>query len=130
MSGRFLRYHLPPLLWAAALFAASSFPGDELPPIVGRVWDKLLHAAAFGIFALLIDRSLRHQSRWPSLRSRSIPVAILLATLYGVTDELHQMLVPGRYVSVLDVVADAVGAALALLPALVRRRVASPPRNR
>lgn len=130
MSGRFLRYHLPPLLWAAALFAASSIPSNELPPIVGRFWDKLLHAAAFGIFALLIDRSLRHQDRWPSLRSRSIPVAILLATFYGVTDELHQMLVPGRFSSVLDVVADAVGAALALLPVLVLRRVASPPRNR
>jgi VanZ family protein len=130
MSGRFLRYHLPPLLWAAALFAASSIPSDELPPLVGRVWDKLLHAAAFGIFALLIERSLRHQDRSLFLRSRSVAAAILLATLYGVTDELHQMLVPGRFSSVLDVVADAAGAALALLPVLIRRRVASPPRNR
>jgi len=60
MSGRFLRYHLPPLLWAAALFVASSIPSDELPPLVGRVWDKLLHAVAFGFLALLVERSLRH----------------------------------------------------------------------
>ena len=35
---------------------------------------------------------------------------VLLATLFGVTDEIHQYFVPGRQADVFDVVADAVGA--------------------
>ena len=42
-----------------------------------------------------------------------VGLAVLLATLYGVTDEGHQWFVPGRTAEVADLVADAVGAAVA-----------------
>jgi VanZ family protein len=127
---RFLRYHLPAILWATALFGGSSLSGDELPAVTTYFWDKFLHAAAFGILALLVERSFHHQDRFPRLRRNSIAAACLCPVLYGVTDEYHQMFVPGRDTTAADVVADGVGALLALLPALLRRRVASPAGNR
>ncbi len=42
----------------------------------------------------------------------------MTATLYAVTDELHQAFVPGRTPSVGDWVADAMGAALGAVVAL------------
>jgi len=37
--------------------------------------------------------------------------AIVISSLYGVTDEYHQVFVPGRTFDVLDMAADAFGAA-------------------
>jgi len=37
---------------------------------------------------------------------------VVFSVLYGVSDEIHQIYVPGRTPDSLDVVADAVGAAL------------------
>ncbi len=63
--------------------------------------DKLLHARAFGILALLLTLASGH----PLL-------ALVLASAYGVSDELHQVAVPGRSASGLDWLADTVGAGL------------------
>jgi VanZ family protein len=38
--------------------------------------------------------------------------AIVLATLYGATDEFHQLFVPGRSADRYDVLADCVGATM------------------
>jgi VanZ family protein len=37
-------------------------------------------------------------------------LSVLLSSLYGVTDELHQAFVPGRVASIGDLVADSIGA--------------------
>jgi hypothetical protein len=40
---------------------------------------------------------------------------IILVTAYGITDEYHQLLVPGRYASGWDILADSLGGFLAAL---------------
>ncbi|NJN14405.1 MAG: VanZ family protein [Planctomycetes bacterium] len=45
-----------------------------------------------------------------------------IAALYGVSDELHQLYVPGRFASVTDVLLDVAGALLALFWSLRRPR--------
>ena len=52
-------------------------------------------------------------ARWRGVKVRAAALAVLLATLYGVTDEAHQWFVPGRTAEVTDLVADALGAAVA-----------------
>ena len=103
-----LRY-LPALVWAASIFGLSSqsrLPGvPSLPGI-----DKVLHAGAYGLLAAML--------LWAQPRPR---LALLLAVLYGISDELHQATVPGRNADVLDAVADAAGA-LMVVALWLRRR--------
>jgi VanZ family protein len=93
--------------YMAALFTASSGPGVDLPP--GQNWDKVLHAGAFGVLALLATWALA-RGRTHAATSRMLLAACLITVLYGVTDEYHQSFVPGRDASVYDLLADALGA--------------------
>ena len=44
-----------------------------------------------------------------------IILAILLAILYGISDEIHQLFVPNRHFSILDILIDSLGILLASL---------------
>jgi len=73
--------------------------------------DKFFHTTAYGILASISWLMFR---QWPFFE-RPWLWAWLYTTGYGVSDEWHQYYVPGRYVDVWDVVADAFGAALFVL---------------
>jgi VanZ family protein len=96
--------------YAAVLTYVSGQAGA--PAIFDYIWDKALHAAAYAGFALLLIVALHDGLR--SLRLPRALAAAAVATAYGALEEVHQMLVPGRYPSFRDIVADAVGAALAV----------------
>ena len=95
---------LPPLAWAGGIFLASSFTSDELAKTGIELWDKAVH---FGIYfvlgALLLVPTLR-----PLL-------ALLLASLFGASDEFHQQFTEGRVMSAGDLGADVLGAAAGVL---------------
>ena len=55
-----------------------------------------------------------------ALTARVAVAAAVVSTVYGVTDELHQSLVPTRQSDALDVLADAIGASVAAGALLVR----------
>ena len=98
------------VLYAAGIFAVSSIPGDDLPPL--GTSDKLLHAFVFGGLAVLICRVLRLQN--PTWSRQAVVVLGVLATIaYGCFDEGRQSFVSGRRAEWSDVVADGVGALLA-----------------
>lgn len=67
--------------------------------------DKLAHLLKFGLLASLIYFALRKSD----VSSHPIFIPFLIASLYGVSDEIHQYFVPGREAEVLDAVANAVG---------------------
>ena len=50
-----------------------------------------------------------------SWRQQAIPAAILLTSLYGLSDEVHQAFVPFRDSNWLDWVADTIGAAVGVV---------------
>ena len=84
-------------------------------PVVPLLSDKMKHALAFFTLAVLALRGWRGLSLFPAL------AAYLM--LYGLFIECAQYFIPHRYFSGLDLVADAVGIALAALAP--RRRVNS-----
>lgn len=43
------------------------------------------------------------------LKNNIFVITILLAILYGISDEIHQYFVPGRYPSIVDVITNSVG---------------------
>lgn len=57
--------------------------------------------AEFGVLAALLLRA-----------TRKAPLSLLIAGLYGVSDEVHQYFVPGRSASAYDALADVLGAGL------------------
>jgi len=97
----------PVVLWAAAIFAASSRSDTGL---AGRVPDWLTHGLAYALLSLLLGRALAGGFGAP-LGSGAAVLAVALATAYGVSDELHQSFVPGRDASAADVLKDLAGAA-------------------
>jgi VanZ family protein len=107
----------PVLAHMACMFFLSSisYVGD----MPGHLSDKTVHFLVYGLLGFLILRALGGGSLSGMTPLRAL-VAVLLTGLYGVTDEIHQMFVPGRNPDVLDVVADTLGAAgaVALLSVL------------
>lgn len=114
---------LLPLAWAGLLWRFSSVSDDvdlelSLPEWLLSIVHDLAHPAAFGLLALLLvpllPRRGTGEARWVAWsRSRGgVLFAVVLA--YGLVDEWHQSLVPGRVASLLDVLSDVVGAGAVL----------------
>ena len=93
----------------AAIFIVSSI--SDPGPSPGGVSDKSWHMLAYsglGVLLLLpLARGILSGVTW-----RSALAAIALATLYGLSDEVHQSFVPGRSPEALDIAADAIGATI------------------
>lgn len=104
---------LPAGLWSGALFWMSSRPAGPVISPWFLQHDKVTHALAYGVLAALIYFALRmaHDSR----ASLAAVGAWALATAYGATDEFHQMFVPTRIPDGWDILADSIGATLAVI---------------
>ena len=118
MRNSFSRRLRNPKLWQIALacywlalFVATHIP-MEMPELHGGKADKLAHVAAFAGLAAIF--AITWQLSAGRLTARHLAWAWVALVLYAAFEELTQPLV-GRYASVWDWSADAVGAALGLL---------------
>ena len=109
---RFGWYQLPAIIWAIAIFVQSYIPDFSTPPLGISFQDKLAHAIVFGFLGYLITRSFYYNSN-DTLRKYAILLGIIIGLLYGISDEIHQSFVHGRYAEVSDVIADFIGIILA-----------------
>lgn len=66
--------------------------------------DKLIHASVWSVLGALFALTAIRPT------TRAAAVAIVAAALFGASDEFHQSFVPGRDASLLDLLADTVGA--------------------
>jgi VanZ family protein len=110
VAARRLALWVPVAGYMALIFVGSSMP--RLPEVAPGTSDKLLHLIVYAGLGALLVRALA--GGW--LRTVPVSVAInafVIATLYGISDEIHQHFVPNREVEALDVIADASGAAIA-----------------
>lgn len=96
----------PAVIWAAVIFGLSSLSGSNLPILPGQS-DKLVHGTVYAILGALCFRAVTLTWTWP--RRPAVAIATLLALLYGISDELHQMLTPGRTPDWHDALADVIG---------------------
>ena len=117
MSRRPLAW-LPATAWAGLIFWLSSLPTVPAPEV--PYIDKVAHFGAYAVLGALLAFAA-DRSRTP------LAAAVLLGVLYGASDEVHQMFVPGRSADVLDWCADAAGVLAAVyLYTLWRLRRAGP----
>ena len=92
----------------------------------GHLWDKLAHLLAYAVLGILFLLPLCG-GRLLRIGAVTAAMAVLLATLYGAFDEVHQAFTPDRSPDVRDLVADCLGAAVGvaailLLTTIIRRR--------
>ncbi len=116
---KFFKFQFPLIVWAGFIFFLSSLstlPHIETPIIAA---DKLAHITVYFMFCLLSHRAFSHQEAYPFLKRRPFLSAFLFTCLYGYSDELHQLYVPGRTYDYFDMLADATGALLFIVIFLI-----------
>lgn len=108
--------------WCVAIFTATGSPSStggntlifferflhltpEQASVLNLLFRKFVHLTAFGLLAVLF---------YHGLRKKRFLLAWLFTTIYAASDELHQLYVPDRTASILDVGIDSLGALLAL----------------
>ena len=120
----------PVVIWMALIFAFSTdwFAAPDTASYIGPLLSRLIpgiapetieivhtglrklgHWTEYFILATLL--SVAGKTHWPqhSRRNRFV-AAVLVATLYAISDEWHQSFVPRRSASAIDVTIDACGA--------------------
>ncbi|MBI5217203.1 MAG: VanZ family protein [Ignavibacteriae bacterium] len=118
MSGfirsHFFRYRFPAFVWAIIIFIASSIPSVRLPKLELISVDKLLHIGIFFVLGVLVFRAFESNKQEPMKTWKRVVLSSLLTISYGVADEVHQSFVPGRHLDKYDMLADAIGAIVAV----------------
>ena len=108
-----LNYWLPPILWALIIFIFSSFPTVQTTEFFlgDFLIKKSAHLFEYGVLAILLYRALLN---YDVNTNKALFFAILIAGLYGVSDEFHQSFIPGRGPAVRDVIIDTIGATIGI----------------
>lgn len=108
-------YHLPVLVWAIIILIAVCLPGNSLSQI--SFWDhipgfdKMVHAALFFIFVLILARSVK-QYKGVQKRYYQGIITLSAAGIYALITEMLQLfVVSGRSWEWLDLLFDLAGAA-------------------
>jgi len=104
---------VPVLIQMALIFYFSAQPAGSpalerfpTPPGIG-------HLGGYGLLALLLYRAF-NESLF-SWDFKAVGNTLLVGVLYAISDEAHQMFVPGRNPALFDVAIDTAGIILALL---------------
>jgi len=109
----FFFYLLPIIIYMGIIFYFSSQPIIYLEIVLKErigfsVERWIMHIIEYGILSFLLYRGLV-KSRF---KKNSFLLAILISIFYGLTDEVHQIFVAGRYFDFLDLMLDGVGSFL------------------
>ena len=100
------------LTWMGLLFYLSHQPSLPMPSLFSAQ-DKITHALAYGALAVMLLGSF--PLRADRYSWQQIGASVVIASLYGASDELHQSFIPGRSSEIGDWVADTLGALIAVL---------------
>lgn len=108
---RLLNLWLPVAIWASVIFTFSSFHTVKTTDffIGDFLIKKTAHIIEYGVLASLIYRALINSN---VLKSKAMFFAVLLAFLYGISDEFHQSFTPGREPTIRDILIDTTGASI------------------
>jgi VanZ family protein len=105
--------NIPLIVYWLILFVLTTLPGNEAINI--GVNDKIEHFGAYGLLTVILYLNLFFQDKYSLLKKYPATFSLLVASLYGMVDELHQIFVPGRTADIRDWLADFVGSVLAVL---------------
>lgn len=115
------------IIWMSIIFIFSSFNSDTsteqsntIVNIIANLFNinniellsliirKIAHFMEYFILGVLVLNMLRYTNK-------SITVGIIICILYALSDELHQILTPGRTFKIYDIIIDSLGSVIAIL---------------
>jgi VanZ family protein len=105
---------VPVAAWMAAIYYGSAM--STVPGPAAAVSDTVLHMTGYAGLSLLTLRAAA-RGRWSGVTLGALAMALLIATLHGLTVEWLQMYVPTRSAEWRDVGNDVLGALAGLIPA-------------
>ncbi len=94
------------------LFTATTLPGKDMPNI--GVSDKISHFTGYFGLAVLLNIFLLIQNKKQKLKKNAWLFTLIIGSVYGAIDELHQKFIPGRSCDILDWLADVIGILLGI----------------
>ena len=80
-----------------------------------HIWDKLEHSSSYFGLTVLLSLALIIQNKVKFIKKHPLLTALIIVSLYGALDELHQLFIPGRDCDFFDWCADFIGANLGIL---------------
>lgn len=100
-------FYIPLVFYWILIIVLTSLPSNSLPKVA--LSDKVNHFLAYFGLAVLLGGTLFHQRKFNFLSSNYILATIIIASFYGLVDEIHQLFIPGRYCELYDWLANFVG---------------------
>ena len=85
----------------------SSITNIDNLSLLSKIVRKLAHFTEYIILGLLVCNLIKNYDK-------KTYIAIIICILYAVSDELHQILVPGRSCQILDILIDSLGSILGI----------------
>lgn len=117
---------LPTLIWMVVIFYLSSRTGQNLHSMFPYVRDfNVGHFIAYFIlgltcyYGLIKTSAVKHPFVW----------IILISLIYGMSDEFHQSFVPGRDMSLSDLIRDLIGAGLSIAAIILYKKFTGTPKQ-
>ena len=104
------------LLWMGLIFLGSSIPSRSLPSSWVFSYDKVLHGIEYAVLGALACRAAGARGLAP------VVAGILVGSIFGASDEFHQLFVAGRACDWHDWLADSVGGTVGALAWRLARR--------
>lgn len=105
------------ILWMGVIFGLSSLPGSAVPGKFGTL-------GHFGLYLVLGSLYLLALPSAPPT-GRALAIAVILASLYGISDEFHQSFTPGRVPDPVDWLVDTLGAIAGVVMITIIRSTAA-----
>ena len=106
------------VVWLVFQLTLTTLPGKALPPMPGFRIDWVAHFCMYFGLGFLMARAA-HRSGWSATRVALVWVAI---AVFGVLDEFHEELIPGRGAELMDWAMDASGSWVGLVTGYVLMR--------
>ena len=106
-------YFIPWILFSLAIIYFSHQERIEFLEDTFYMSDKLLHFIAYFFYGLTIQFALINSNNYN--KKKFIFTILIIGSLFGVSDEIHQYFIEGRSSDIFDWIADSLGIASSLL---------------
>jgi VanZ family protein len=94
----------------------------ELVERINNVAREYMHGVVFLVLGFLVQNAVTVSG---ARRARAFAISLAICVVYAVSDEVHQLFVPGRAFQTSDLMMDTIGSITGILMALVVSRVVS-----